>query len=199
MLVNGRNDGGRICSQVPVVLGLAQGLNSNSLEARHSVRQCPIPHYTALDCISRAHGNAPCHATISCGHTKKKKKYMHLLRPSLLVTGTLPYYLCVWCVCIIIHCVDVCVVLSHGHNYTAVIHYTIPSRIPVYANTTKFVLYDEQFVDTSPPSTIAHHRQPFHHHRRSLSRIFACWEDILLQCPTSLPFLTEPSTAPAFV
>lgn len=97
MLVNGRNDGVRICSQVPVVLGLAQGLNSNSLEARHSVRQCPIPHYTALDCISRAHGNAPCHATISCG-PYRKKKYMHLLRPSLLVT--VPYRtICVCGVC----------------------------------------------------------------------------------------------------
>lgn len=63
-----------LAPQVAFVLGLAQGLNSNGLEARHSVRQWPIPPlYTALDFIFRAHGNAPCHPTIAVAILKKKK------------------------------------------------------------------------------------------------------------------------------
>jgi hypothetical protein len=58
-----------LAPQVAFVLGLAQGLNSNGLEARHSVR----PLYTALDFIFRAHGNAPCHPTIAVAIPKKKK------------------------------------------------------------------------------------------------------------------------------
>lgn len=169
------------------------GLNSNGLGGK---TQCETVLRTVLYCISRARGNEPCHPTTDVAI----QKGTCTSPPVAALHGCL--YCTAWSVWRS--------TFPRVHNNTlsgAVM--CAEQRPPLYRQYTvsypRLCKHDQICTVGGAirlRSSPRRHRSPspsFPPSPSLATRIFACWEHLLLQCPTSLPFLIEPFTASAFV